>query len=212
MLIEKGFPPGKREYARMSEPLPRSFYLDDTLIVAERLLGKLVARRLPSGEVLTGVIVETEAYRVGDPASHSYRGKTARNATMFGPPGHAYVYFSYGMHDMLNVVTAEEGVGEAVLVRAIEPVEGIETMRANRGGIENNYALTSGPGKLTRALGITRAECDGLDLTEQQGGLWIADGDDQRIEVVTTTRIGITKGAEMPWRYYVAGNRWVSKR
>jgi DNA-3-methyladenine glycosylase len=196
----------------MNDPLSRPFYLNDTLLVARGLLGKLVVRRLPSGETLSGVIVETEAYCVGDPACHSYRGKTARNATMFGPPGHAYVYFTYGMHFMLNAVTAPEGVPEAVLIRAIEPVEGIETMRAHRGGIDNRYQLTNGPGKLAQALAITRPACDALDLTDRRSGLWIAEHAMHPFEIATSTRIGITQGADLPWRFTMAGNKWVSKR
>ena len=138
------------------EPFPREFYLQDTLTVAQALLGQLVWRRLPSGEVLSGIIVETEGYLTDDPACHAYRGQTPRNRTMFGPPGHAYVYFTYGLHMMLNLVCAPEGIAEAVLIRAIEPVEGVETMRLNRGGIESVLQLTNGPGKLAQALALTR--------------------------------------------------------
>ena len=119
----------------MRQPLPRSFYAQDTCSVAQQLLGQRVQRRLADGEILAGLIVETEAYLTGDPASHAFRGETPRNRTMFGPPGHAYVYFSYGLHMMLNVVCGPAGLGEAVLIRALEPQEGIETMRRLRGGI-----------------------------------------------------------------------------
>ena len=193
-------------------PLPREFYLQDTIDVAQSLLGKLVARHLPTGETLSGIIVETEAYLTGDPACHAYRGRTPRNATLFGPPGHAYVYFTYGMHMMLNLVCAPEGIAEGVLIRALEPVEGIETMRQNRGGIVDVRQLTSGPGKLAAALEITRQEFDGMDVTDPQSDLQVLQNDYPPFETVTTTRIGITHGADMPWRYYVAGNPYVSRR
>jgi DNA-3-methyladenine glycosylase len=127
------------------KPLPRDFYVQDTLTVAQKLLGQQVWRRLPSGEVLSGMIVETEGYLHDDPACHAYRGITPRNRTMFGPPGHAYVYFTYGLHMMLNVVCAPEGVAEAVLIRALEPLDGLDTMRLNRGGISSARQITNGP-------------------------------------------------------------------
>jgi len=193
-------------------PLPREFYLQDTIDVAQSLLGKVVARHLPTGETLSGIIVETEAYLTGDPACHAYRGRTPRNATLFGPPGHAYVYFTYGMHMMLNLVCAPEGIAEGVLIRALEPVEGIETMRQNRGGIADVRQLTSGPGKLAAALEITRQEFDGRDVTDPQSDLQVLPNDYPPFETVTTTRIGISQGVDLPWRYYVAGNPYVSRR
>ena len=150
----------------MVEPFPREFYLQDTLTVAQALLGQLVWRRLPSGEALSGIIVETEGYLTDDPACHAYRGQTPRNRTMFGPPGHAYVYFTYGLHMMLNLVCAPEGIAEAVLIRAIEPMEGVETMRVNRGGIESVLQLTNGPGKLAQALALTRQRRQWADVTD----------------------------------------------
>jgi DNA-3-methyladenine glycosylase len=199
----------------MTDPLPRSFYLRPTVDVARDLLGKLVVRILPDGERLSGIIVETEAYVTGDPASHSYRGQTPRNAAMFGEAGHAYVYISYGMHSMLNLVTQPAGIGEAVLVRAIEPVEGVDKMRELRGGIENRFGLTNGPGKLGQALALTVKGENGLDVTSTQSALRVypgASASHEPFEIVSTTRIGITVGVEQPWRFYIKGNRCVSKR
>ena len=194
-----------------SVPLPRAFYGQDTAAVARLLLGQLLVRVLPDGQTLSGVIVETEAYVSGDPASHAFKGPTPRCASMFGPPGHAYVYVSYGLHAMLNVVTAPQGIGEAVLIRALEPVSGIEIMRAHRGELHNIRALTNGPGKLAQAFALSRRADDGRDMTGPQGGLWIAAQDAGPLPIVTTTRIGITRGADLPLRFYVRGSAYISK-
>lgn len=196
----------------MVTPFPREFYLQDTRIVAQALLGQVVERRLTTGETLSGVIIETEAYLTDDPACHAYRGLTPRNKTMFGPPGHAYVYFTYGLHMMLNVVCAPEGVAEAVLIRALEPVEGIDTMRENRGGLGDIRQLTNGPGKLAQALALTRLAHDGIDVTDPNGELRFLPNEYPLFEMVTTTRIGITQGVDLPWRYYVSGNPFVSRK
>ena len=196
----------------MVTPFSREFYLQDTRIVAQKMLGQVVERRLPTGETLSGIIVETEAYLTDDPACHAYRGQTPRNRTMFGPPGHAYVYFTYGLHMMLNLVCAPEGVAEAVLIRALEPVAGIDTMRENRGGLVDTRQLTNGPGKLAQALALTRLSHDGIDVTDPHGELVIQPNSYPPFERVTTTRIGITQGVDLPWRYYIAGNRFVSRR
>jgi len=193
-------------------PLPREFYVQDTRAVAQKLLGQIVQRRLPTGGLLSGIIVETEAYLKDDPACHAYRGRTPRNSTMFGPPGHAYVYFTYGLHMMLNLVCAPEGTAEAVLIRALEPVEGVEAMRQNRRGILETRQLTNGPGKLAQALALTRLTHDGVDLTEPSSELLILPNDYPPFEMVTKTRIGITQGVDLPWRYYVAGNPFVSRK
>ena len=196
----------------MVTPLPREFYLQGTLDAARGLLGAVVVRRLPSGEVLRGIIVETEAYLKDDPACHAYRGRTPRNSAMFGPPGHAYVYFTYGLHMMLNLVCAPEGTAEAVLIRALEPVEGIEVMRQNRGGMAETRQLTNGPGKLAQALALTRLSHNGVDVTDPAGELLVLTHQYPPFAMVTTTRIGITQGADLPLRYYVAGNASVSRK
>src|SRR5665213_1323557 len=145
--------------------LNREFYAQDTVVVAQKLLGRILTVKSEHGTI-QGRIVETEAYLTGDPASHTFRGKTARNAVMFGPAGHAYVYFSYGSHYMLNFVSASEGLGEAVLIRALEPVAGIDLMRHNRvvDTRTPDWKLCAGPGRLAKALGITRSAYNGLDL------------------------------------------------
>ncbi len=153
-----------------------------------------------------GVIVEVEAYDHGDPAAHGYRGRTERNASMFGPPGHAYVYRSYGVHWCLNFVCEEEGVASAVLVRALEPLAGLETMRVRR-GLESPRLLAAGPGRLCQALGLTR-EHDGLPLDEPPFELRPRAGE---VEFVAGPRIGISKAADRPWRYGVAGSRYLSR-
>jgi DNA-3-methyladenine glycosylase len=184
----------------------RTAFVRPTLEIARALLGAVIVRELPQGQV-AGRIVETEAYLQDDPACHAVRTlpgggtiqrQTPRNAAMFGPPGHAYVYFTYGNHYLLNVVTQVEGVPEAVLIRALEPLEGLEIMAHLRGATDPR-AFTSGPGKLCKALGIDRA-LDGHDLSLPP--LRLLPGDpvpDDR--VITTPRIGITRGVEMPWRF-----------
>jgi DNA-3-methyladenine glycosylase len=152
----------------------------------------------------SGVIVETEAYRPEDPACHAYKGPTMRNRTMFGGPGLAYVYLSYGIHHMLNAVCEGEGVGSAVLIRALSPLEGHALMARRR---QRASALCTGPGRLTQALGVGPTK-DGHDLTG--GDLTISWGEPPEGEIVATTRIGITRGTELPWRYLVYGDENVS--
>lgn len=155
-----------------------------------------------------GRVVEVEAYRGrDDPAAHSFRGPTPRNAVMFGPPGHLYVYFSYGVHWCANATC---GDGLAVLFRALEPVAGIDDMRASRAAARRDRDLCSGPGKLTQALGIT-GELDGCDLTTGPV-LVVDDGTPPPAEPVVTTRVGITRAADEPWRFYLPGNPHVSRR
>jgi DNA-3-methyladenine glycosylase len=185
------------------EVLPRRFYNRDPREVAVDLLGCVLTHETPEG-VASGVIVETEAYRPEDPACHAYRGPTLRNRTMFGGPGLAYVYLSYGVHYLLNVVCEGERVGSAVLVRALRPVEGQALMARRR---RRTSGLCDGPGKLTQALGVD-ARSDGDDLT--RGPLTVRWGKAPNGEAVATTRIGITRGTELPWRYLVFGDENVS--
>ena len=190
----------------ISKTLKRDFYLQNTVDVARGLLGKILVHKTAGGAI-SGRIVETEAYLMDDPACHASRGMTPRNAPMFGPPGHAYIYFTYGMYFCMNAVTAPEGVGEAVLIRAVEPLEGIDLMEERRGtGIITN--LASGPGKLCQAFVLGR-EQNGLDL--MKGDLVIEEGDDVA-DIVITTRVGIRLAAERPWRFYEAGNRFISRK
>ncbi|MGQ3051248.1 MAG: DNA-3-methyladenine glycosylase [Roseateles sp.] len=170
-----------------------------------------VARQLLGWTLLVGgvggVIVETEAYDADDPASHSYRGPTVRNAAMFGPPGHAYVYLSYGLHWCLNFVCCGPGHGAAVLIRALQPTHGLDVMRARR-GVEALRLLAAGPGRVGQALGIDRS-FDGLPLDRPPFDLRPPAGP---VDVASGARIGITKAAEQPWRFAVAGSAFLSKR
>lgn len=202
----------------MLVPVSQAFYEQATLDVARTLIGKTLARRTARG-LTAGVIVEVEAYAGAmDPASHAYRGMTPRNRVMFGPAGRAYVYLSYGIHCCINIVTEREGEAAAVLVRALEPTYGIGLMRERRGASIGDRDLCRGPGRLCQALDITRGQ-DGADLTVGPGmdradGVWVAETGDWAIEtpVATSPRIGITRAADWPWRFYVAGNRYVSGR
>jgi DNA-3-methyladenine glycosylase len=169
---------------------------------------ELIGCRLAIGPT-AGIIVETEAYEASDPACHAYVGRTARNEVLFGPPGHAYVYLSYGIHSLLNFVTEPEGTASAVLIRALEPTDGIDLMRERRGQ-ERIEALCSGPGKLAEALGIDLS-LNGADLFQPPFELSEPAGEWATVGVVTGPRIGITKAADLPWRYSVSGSRYVSR-
>jgi DNA-3-methyladenine glycosylase len=185
--------------------LKRDFYIRDAVTVARDLLGKVLVHGPTAG-----IIVETEAYLGGDDlAAHTARGVTERTRVIFGPPGHAYVYFIYGMYECLNLVAEPEGNPGCVLIRALEPALGIEQMRARRPAAKKTEDLASGPGKLTLAMAITRAQ-NGVDVT--RGALVVrAPAEARKFEIATSARIGITKCADWPLRFYIRGNRFVSK-
>jgi DNA-3-methyladenine glycosylase len=200
------------------KPLLRSFYLRPTLQVARDLLGKHIVRKVGS-KLLIGKIVEVEAYCKGDPASHAFRGITKRNEVMFWEGGHLYVYFTYGMHFCANVVTGNEGTGEAVLIRAVEPLAGIEVMKINRYGSNKSLNLqslnrksfinlTNGPAKFCQAFGIERKE-NGSNLQHSEIVI-IGEKTVPSSAIVRSTRIGIRVGIEKKWRFFVKGNPWVS--
>jgi DNA-3-methyladenine glycosylase len=189
--------------------LPRAFYERPTLEVAKSLLGKVFTHRTDDCQ-LSGYIVEVEAYHQdGDSASHSYHGRTSRNDIMFGPAGHLYVYFIYGMHYCMNVVTEEEGIGAAILIRAVEPVSGIDEMHLNRGSNKNLQELTSGPAKSCQAFGISGVH-NGFSLINSE--IYILDSDALPDSAITASeRIGIQKSAELPWRFTVWDNYFLSR-
>jgi DNA-3-methyladenine glycosylase len=187
-------------------PLSREALPQDTVELARFLLGKLVVRALPGG-LASGRIVETEAYLTGDQASHAFRGMTARNKVMFGPPGFAYIYLAYGVSFMLNVTAAAEGLGEGVLIRAAEPVTGQTLMVQNRGAAPIRD-LMRGPGRLAKALDIGPS-LNGTDLCAA-GPLWLASNDDERQPIGVSVRIGISRDAERPLRFFVIGSPFVS--
>ena len=178
----------------------------DTVQLARFLLGKMVVRMLPEG-VAGGRIVETEAYDIGDPAGHAYRGMTPRNRALFLERGHAYVYLAYGVSFMLNVSSETPGVGAGVLIRAIEPTLGVAIMERNR-GVARLRNLARGPGRLCEALRIDRT-LDGIDLC-QDGPLWLGSDGQAPDEIGQGIRIGITRAADSPLRFYVRGNGFVS--
>lgn len=199
----------------LPKPLPPAFYDRSPLVVGPELLHKLVVRTEADGSCTAGRIVEVEAYcGTDDPGSHAYRGETPRTRTMFGPPGGLYVYFSYGMHWCANAVCRPEGVAGAVLLRALAPVTGHERMRARRGpAVRHDRDLCSGPAKLCQALGVDRG-FDGTDLTATGSVVTIVDDGASpisRSSVVNTARVGLTAGAEHPWRWLVAGDPNVSR-
>ena len=197
--------------------LTRKFFNRDAITVARELLGKLLIRR-EGRKLLGGRIVEDEAYLgARDPAAHAYNGRTARNAVLFGPSGHAYVYFIYGNHYCTNVSCMPEGDGGGVLLRAMEPVFGITEMAKLRGVVLSEpprtsqlRLISSGPGRMSEALGITRQRDNGKDLTDARSDLWVAD-DGSRVErIATSKRIGIKKAIDEPLRFVIAGNPFVS--
>ncbi len=191
----------------MKKRLDREFYNRSTLKIAKELLGKyLVIEK--DGNYVSGKIVETEAYiGLDDPASHAYRGLTPRNKVMFGEPGYAYVYLTYGMHHCLNFVTERKGFPAAVLIRALEPEGGIEIMKERR-KTKDLKSLTNGPAKLCQALGIDRT-LNGTDLCSDI--IYVEDRGSEPAKIVSTSRIGIREGKEKKWRFYIANNEFVSK-
>jgi DNA-3-methyladenine glycosylase len=188
--------------------LPRSFYARDPRVVAPDLLGALLVH---DGRVVR--LVEVEAYcGTDDPGSHAYRGLTPRTEVMFGPPGHLYVYFSYGMHWCANVVCGRDGEAGAVLLRAGAPVAGLDAIRAARPKARRDRDLTSGPARLCQALGID-GTFDGADLVRADRGVTVAtDGESLPVAPATSTRIGLSRGADLPWRWYLPGHPDVSGR
>jgi DNA-3-methyladenine glycosylase len=192
--------------------LPRDFYRRHSLDVAPDLLNKLLRVDSRSGRPMIGRIVEVEAYcGADDPASHAFRGRTPRNATMFGPPGHLYVYFTYGMHFCANVVCGDDGEAAAVLLRGLAPVSGIEEMRAARPTARRDRDLCAGPARLCVALGIDRA-LDGADLvTGDRGVALVDDGTPPPAPPAVSGRVGLKVAADRPWRFYVAGAEGLSR-
>jgi DNA-3-methyladenine glycosylase len=199
------------------QKLSRSFYTQRTLTVAKDLLGKIFVHRI-GNKFISGMIVETEAYLFNDPASHSFRGVTERNKPMFNIGGFLYVYFTYGMHYCANVVTYKKGIGEAVLIRAVEPLDGIEIMHANRKfkddhhlkGDGHLHKLTNGPAKFAKAFSLTKIH-SGIDLCGNE--IFITEGKIfPTSKIIRTTRIGISSAKDNKWRFYIKGNEWVSKK
>ncbi len=214
------------------QKLPRNFYTRRTLTVAKELLGKIYVRKIGSN-YLTGMIVETEAYLFNDPACHAFRGMTERNKVMFNEGGFLYVYFTYGMHYCANVVTFKEGLGEAVLIRAVQPINGIEAMMKNRfpdvgkikfrvnrhlppkrwrtskgdGQLKN---LTNGPAKFAQAFHLTKSQ-SGIDLCGKEIFIIVEGETIPKSKIAATTRIGISEAKEKKWRFYIKGNAWVSR-
>lgn len=185
--------------------LERTFFARSALKVAPDLIGVMLVPA--DGEVVVR-IVETEAYTADDPACHAYRGRTARNAPLFGPPGHAYVYRSYGIHWCLNVATGDDGAAQGVLLRAAEPLEGLELIRARRGDRVAERDLVRGPGRLTQALAID-GSVSGADLCADDAPLQLVD-DGATPDVAAGPRVGVSQAADRPWRFVAAGSRWVS--
>lgn len=197
----------------MNSILPRSFYLDPPEVVARRLLGKILVRR-HEGRRLAGRIVEAEAYcGLEDPAAHAFNGKTLRNAVLFGPPGIAYVYFIYGMYFCMNISCEPEGHAGCVLLRALEPLEGLATMAKLRGlaADGNPRLLTSGPGRLCQALGLTRDLHNGMDVTLPRSELRVEDDEFVAEAVDVSPRVGIRLAVDRPLRFTLGGNRFVSR-
>ena len=192
------------------KPLPRKFYLRDSVTVAKDLLGKTLIR-LSGKDIIAGNIVETEAYMGDqDPGSHAYKKYTERNRIMYDTGGLIYIYFIYGNYFCFNVVCRDKGTANAVLIRAVEPVEGIPVMEQNRGEIRNKYELTNGPAKLCLAFNIDK-KLYGRDLTVDKE-IFISESDKKdKHEIITTKRIGLSKGGDLPYRFFIKNNPYVTK-
>jgi DNA-3-methyladenine glycosylase len=199
--------------------MPRIFFDRHPRVVARQLLGKLLVRREEDGTLTAGRIVETEAYLgADDAAAHSAAGKTQRTSVIFGPPGHAYVYFTYGMHYCMNVTCEPEGRAGCILLRALEPVDGIDEMLRNRKVKTQSLderalkLLCSGPARLCQALGIDRPRDNGKDLLTPDSDLQLWDDGFRVKKIAATTRVGITKSADLPLRFYIAGSPYISRK
>ena len=194
----------------MRERYQRKYFQRPTVRIARDILGGYLVRKL-NGETLIGRIVEAEAYLHDDPACHAFKGMTERTRVMFGQAGLGYIYFTYGMHHCFNIVTNEEGVGEAVLIRALEPVQGMEAMYALRGEkAKRDTDLLSGPGKICQAFSLTRTE-SGVDLIESDT-IFLEQGGLKKSEAVgITSRVGLTLAMDKPWRFFIKDNPYVSK-
>lgn len=193
-----------------AKPLSRAFYKRKVVKVAIDLLGKILVRKY-NNKILSGKIVEVEAYNgVTDPASHAYKGMTPRNKVMWDHPGKVYVYTIYGIHYCLNLIAEPKGIPAAVLIRALQPIIGIEEMIKNR-GVNDLTKLTNGPAKLTQALKITK-ELNGIDATVKDALYVVNPPSKENIEIVSSKRIGITKGTNKLWRFYIKNNPFVSKK
>lgn len=186
--------------------LPQSFYNKKVELLAQDLLGCKLMYEKPEG-ITSGIIVETEAYHQSDEASHTYSGKTSRNRATFGPGGHAYIYFTYGMHWCFNVTAEEDGIGAGVLIRALEPVDGIVLMKSRRDK-EDLHNLCSGPSKLVQAMGISKED---YGTALYKGKLFIAERNKQQITVLSGPRVGIKKAVEKPWRFWIKDNSYISR-
>jgi DNA-3-methyladenine glycosylase len=196
--------------------LSRAFFARQSTLVAKDLIGKILVRRFNDGKVLRGIVVETEAYGgMKDPASHAFRGMTPRNEVMFGKAGFSYVYFTYGFHHCLNVVTGKEGNAQAVLIRALQPTSGLDVMQKLRGGHTVLRDLTNGPGKICQALAIERS-LSKLDLTKRDSPIFFEEDSSEQIEkprkIASSARIGIKAGIEKRWRFFDASSIYVSHR
>jgi DNA-3-methyladenine glycosylase len=193
----------------MPERLDTTFFEKDTVDVARALIGKLISKFLPDGNIVSAVIAETEAYLPDDPASHSFRGLTKRNAPMFEEAGTIYIYRSFGIHLCMNIVTMPKGIGSAVLIRAGIPIDGIDVMKSRR-GVSDEKSLLSGPGNFARGFGIGLE--DNFTSLINNSSLYLSDIGTQVINISSGPRIGISKAIDKPWRFFIEGSKFVSRK